>query len=130
VVQQCSGENQDHTKIQPKHQQDIVGQASVESAVCFVVVYIQGVQKGKNDPHKGSEYGTGKFFFERSLSPSSRYETIQTQEIQAENHKGGKRPQQGEIFAQNTGKRWELAYDKIYNTVAIDQYQQAADDHD
>lgn len=46
------------------------------------------------------------------------------------NHKGGKRPQQGEIFAQNAGKRWELAYDKIYNTVAIDQYQQAADDHD
>lgn len=129
MVQQGSGENKDHAQIQPQHQQDVVGQASVESAVCFVVVYIQGVQKGKNDPHKGSKHGAGKFFFERSLSPSPGYETVQTKKIQAEDHKGGKRPQQGEISAQNTGKRRKLAYNKIHNTVAVDQYQQAADDH-
>ena len=130
MVQQCSGENQDHTKIQPKHQQDIVGQASVESAVCFVVVYIQGVQKGKNDPHKGSEYGTGSSFLNVVFPLRPGTKRYRHRKYRQKITKAVRGRSKVKFFAQNTGKRWELVYDKIYNTVAIDQYQQAADDHD
>ena len=67
LVQFSSQEDDIHADIEPQHQQDQGGQAAVNIGKIGYVVYIEGVDIGKNQPSKSGKGGPRNLLQERQL---------------------------------------------------------------